>query len=100
MFTLLLALLACDETATSATGSPAWSSVYGDCGTGTQNIVTADDLGEPLAMLVEIEVPNGWVPLSLSLDNLSTPLLYRTAEGGLWLDCPEGSFGWHVSWAR
>jgi hypothetical protein len=101
MFTLLLALLACDDqaTGTSAPG-PAYSSVYGDCPeTGRVVAVTAEDLGEPVAMYIEFESPNGWVPYGTTTD-LNTANVVRTEETGLSLNCPSGSFGWHVSWAR
>lgn len=100
MFSILIlsSILACDEASSTSTG-PVWSSEYGECAVGSQNIVSGEDLGEPLVYLVEIETANGWVPLSLS-DNTSSPILRRDEETGLWLACPEGVSGWHASWAR
>lgn len=101
MFTTLLLLAACFEEGSSvgAVSTPTWHSVYGECTVGTILAVSAEDLGEPVSLLVEIERTSGWIPITYSpWDDLSSPTIYRTEDGGLALACPQGSSGWHVAW--
>jgi hypothetical protein len=101
VFLPVLLLSACDENAPTGSGSgPTWNSVYGECAVGSQNIVSADDLGEPLTYFVEIETVHGWIPYSLSPDSFADASLHRDEDTGLWFDCPDGASGWHVSWAQ
>ncbi len=100
---LLLSLAAgCDDGddtgATTSASSGGAHSTYGSCGNTIVNIVSAEDLGEPIAYTVEIDNPSGWVPVALTPDQTSSPVLYRTDDGGLWLRCPTGSTQWHVGW--
>lgn len=98
MFTTLLFLVACFDEVPGQTSAPTWSSVYGSCPeVGAVTAVSADDLGEPVSVFVEVQVAAGWVPLSAGAD-LSSPSAYRTEDGGLVIACPQSAFGWHVAW--
>lgn len=101
MALFLFALLACDDKDTT-TGSSAggWQDVYGQCADGSQNVVPVSDLGSPLAYFVEVEGPNGWMPLALNASNLDVPTIFRNEDTGLWLVCPDGVTSYHVSWMR
>lgn len=97
----LLLAAGCDDGGDSGSAPASTSgahSQYGTCGQGFQNILTADQFGEPIVYTVEVDQPSGWVPLALTADALSAPTLYRTDDGGLWFTCPAGSTQWHVGW--
>lgn len=105
MLTSILFLLACDDTdapgPAGASSSLSAGSVYGACASASQNVVTAEELGEPVSILVEFETPNGWVPVGFepAPSITSAPTVRRTDEDGIWLECPDsGVSGWHVAW--
>jgi len=86
---------------TVGTGSPTWGSYYGSCETAdtTTLVVSAEQLGEPLAILVEFET-SAWIQVGFEPDPTmpSFALVSRNDEG-IWLMCPAGASQWHVSWA-
>jgi hypothetical protein len=101
---LLLSLIACDEKTdtqgASGVAVSTWSHIYGQCGNLEQAIISAEDLGSPIAYFIEVEGPNGWMPLALTASDMEAPLIVRNEDTGLWLTCPNGTWSYHVSWVR